>query len=626
MKLFTIFFVVLLPFLLFGQAVDLFFSEYIEGSSNNKALEIFNGTGQKVDLSQYRIAQSVNGGGWQFYHYFPAGDSLNDGDVWVIVTDQVDPALFDTTNADEVLSFPSVVHFSGDDARGLEKMQISQQGDTTWVLIDVIGIPDQDPGAGWAVAGVPDATKDHTLIRKNTVTQGNTDWAASAGTNADDSEWIVKDQNDFSDLGKHTFGVVQDNPPVIGNVFYNPIVPTATQDLTVQAPVTDDMGLSLVELQYTVNDGDTSKVTMNQTNGDTFSAAIPATAYGDGDLLKFWVYAEDNAAQGTTSSTTQLFTGTTPIMKIHTTDSNGVLLYEGIMARVEGVATVQDSTFSLTHMDIYVQDTTGGINIFKFNLGAFDITLGNIYSIVGSVDQYRGKAEIIPNSSADITDNGPGVMPNPMVKTIAELLADPETYEGMLIQIQAVDTVSAGGWPAEGSNANITVTDDGGTSQLTLRIDKDTDIDGQPEPQWPRDVIGIFGQFDSSFPYTSGYQILPRSINDFLAPTAIGDHPVTILPERFKLYQNYPNPFNPSTTIRFNIPTTVGKSTQVKLIIYNILGQKVRTLFNGPITPGTYKFKWNGETDNGSGAPGGIYFATMQTDNFQQTIKMILLK
>ncbi|MEA3431055.1 MAG: lamin tail domain-containing protein [candidate division WOR-3 bacterium] len=183
---------------------DLLFSEYIEGSSNNKALEIYNGSGEAIDLSEYRIAQSVNGGGWQYYHYFPNGATLADDDVWVILNSEASTDYFLPENADEVLSYPSVVHHNGDDARGLEKRVVFGT-DTTWKLIDVIGIPDEDPGYGWDVAGVLEATKDHTLVRKSSVTSGNLDWVASAGTNADDSEWIVYDKNTFTCLGSHPY-------------------------------------------------------------------------------------------------------------------------------------------------------------------------------------------------------------------------------------------------------------------------------------------------------------------------------------------------------------------------------------------------------------------------------------
>ncbi|MBO6586608.1 MAG: T9SS type A sorting domain-containing protein [Gracilimonas sp.] len=103
--------------------------------------------------------------------------------------------------ANEVLSFPSVVHHNGDDARAV--IHISGT-DTT--IIDVFGDPDNDPGSGWDVAGVSNGTQNHTLVRKSNVFSGNTTALASFGTDAASSEWIVKDENDFSDLGMHTFG------------------------------------------------------------------------------------------------------------------------------------------------------------------------------------------------------------------------------------------------------------------------------------------------------------------------------------------------------------------------------------------------------------------------------------
>ncbi|HCI72544.1 MAG TPA: hypothetical protein DHV30_18900, partial [Balneola sp.] len=106
-----------------------------------------------------RIAQSANGGGWQFFHEFKADASIAPGEQYVVMTDQVDPTLFAAEDADEVLGFPSPVHHNGDDARGIIHID-SQSGDTTW--IDVFGKADEDPGSGWDVAGVTTGTKEHT--------------------------------------------------------------------------------------------------------------------------------------------------------------------------------------------------------------------------------------------------------------------------------------------------------------------------------------------------------------------------------------------------------------------------------------------------------------------------------
>ncbi|MBT4576497.1 MAG: lamin tail domain-containing protein, partial [Candidatus Cloacimonetes bacterium] len=183
-----------------AAAPAVFFSEYIEGSSNNKAMEIYNGSGADINLDDFRINQSVNGGGWEFQHIFPAGAILADGDVWVILNDATDPGLFDPAGADEILGYPSVVHHNGDDARGLE---YSDDGGATWTLIDIIGDPDVDPGDGWDVAGVTTATQNHTLVRKDVILTGNVDWALSAGTTAGDSEWEVYDIDTFDYLGAH---------------------------------------------------------------------------------------------------------------------------------------------------------------------------------------------------------------------------------------------------------------------------------------------------------------------------------------------------------------------------------------------------------------------------------------
>ncbi len=191
-----------------GGGDTIFFSEYIEGSSQNKALEIYNGSDATIDLTDFRIAQSTNGNGWQYWHEFPDGSTLESGDVWVITTDEADAEL--QAVADEILAYPSVVHFNGDDARGLEK---TTDSGVTWTLIDVIGVPTEDPGEGWDVAGTPSATKDHTLVRKSTISEGATNWTASAGTNANDSQWIVYPIDTFEYLGSH--GENDTTPPTL---------------------------------------------------------------------------------------------------------------------------------------------------------------------------------------------------------------------------------------------------------------------------------------------------------------------------------------------------------------------------------------------------------------------------
>jgi len=178
---------------------DLFFSEIIKGSGNNKAIEIFNPSADTVSLNNYRIASSTNGGGWKTsYYIFPDRAVIKPLDVFVILKANADTSIVDFSVADDSTN-SSVLGFTGNDARGIQKFDIFTK---SWKFIDKFGYPDS--AANFDVAGISAAAFDHTLIRKPNVKFGNTDWAKSAGTNTENSEWMVYNKNDFSDLGKHT--------------------------------------------------------------------------------------------------------------------------------------------------------------------------------------------------------------------------------------------------------------------------------------------------------------------------------------------------------------------------------------------------------------------------------------
>jgi len=91
----------------------------------------------------------------------------------------------------------------------------------------------------------------------------------------------------------------------------------------------------------------------------------------------------------------------------------------------------------------------------------------------------------------------------------------------------------------------------------------------------------------------------------------------TSIPDRFVLYQNYPNPFNPETTIRFGVP----KRSEVVISVFNMKGEWIADLWRGEREPGTYQLRWNA-IDN----PSGIYAIKLETGNFCQIRKCILIK
>ncbi len=95
-----------------------------------------------------------------------------------------------------------------------------------------------------------------------------------------------------------------------------------------------------------------------------------------------------------------------------------------------------------------------------------------------------------------------------------------------------------------------------------------------------------------------------------------------LLPDKFALHENYPNPFNPSTTIRYDLPM----ASDVRIVIYNMLGQRM-TSYDLPATPaGYHRFTWNAINKRGEPAAAGVYFYQLYTREFTRTRKMILLK
>ncbi|MCB9088176.1 MAG: S8 family serine peptidase [Calditrichae bacterium] len=93
-------------------------------------------------------------------------------------------------------------------------------------------------------------------------------------------------------------------------------------------------------------------------------------------------------------------------------------------------------------------------------------------------------------------------------------------------------------------------------------------------------------------------------------------------PEVFELAQNYPNPFNPTTTIQYSLP----EATQVRLDIYNMTGQKVRTLVSGGMEAGQHSVQWDGTNEFGEKVTSGMYIYRIVAGDFVQTRKMVLLK
>ena len=190
-----------------GQIVDcsdLFFSEYVEGSSQNKAIEIYNPTTTTIDLSDYRVERFSNGASNSSGGGVPTlSGMLAPGDAFVLTNGETDPtaqfgycdpilvALGDLAEPNG--SYPTPMHMNGNDA-----IVLTKNGGTT--IVDVFGRIGEDPGVAWSDPSGTWWTNDHTLIRKSTVLKGDVD-----GIDAFDPslEWDSLPENTWLYLGYH---------------------------------------------------------------------------------------------------------------------------------------------------------------------------------------------------------------------------------------------------------------------------------------------------------------------------------------------------------------------------------------------------------------------------------------
>ena len=123
-----------------------------------------------------------------------------------------------------------------------------------------------------------------------------------------------------------------------------------------------------------------------------------------------------------------------------------------------------------------------------------------------------------------------------------------------------------------------------------------------------------------------GFDIFAKIIS--FEPTFVSEQGASAKPD-FTLLQNYPNPFNPATTIPFTVngsKSMVHSPIRTTLKIYNILGQKVRTLINEDKLPGSYQVIWDGKDEGGKEVSSGVYFYVIETKDLVQTKKMTLVR
>jgi hypothetical protein len=559
--------------LMFAQAADLFISEYVEGSSNNKAIEIFNGTGAAVDLSNYSMKLASNGSPtWSTTNSVTLSGTLANNDVFVIANAQANPTILGVADMTH-----TVTYFNGNDCLGLF------HGDT---LIDIIGVLGTDPGTAWPVAGTDGATLNHTLIRKPEVDSGNTDWIAGAGTNMDNSEWIVHPQDYVDDLGSHTFdpggsehvATPTFNPPA--GVYAQPIsvtISSTTPGATIRY-TTDGSNPTETSTQYT------SPISLDT---NTTLKAIAFASGFDPSYVATASYIFPQVVQ----NMTQLRNQTVGDGTVYMVAGEVILTFK---QNFRNQKFVQDN-----EAGVLIDDTAGMITT-NYNL------LDGITGLTGTIAFYNNMLQLTP-----VADPGPATSTNntivPPTVTIAQINANVASYQARLVRIANAHFVESGTFE---TGHNYTLEDDTGTIVFRTTF-YDADYIGEPIPVGNFNVRVLVNQFNQT------PQVTARALSDW---SGVPNEDNVATPTR--LLGNYPNPFNPSTTISF----TTAKAAPVQITIYNLKGQAVRTWNLETEVGGNHSVQWDGLDDNGLSLSSGVYFYRMFSGAYSSTRKMVLMK
>lgn len=454
---------------------------------------------------------------------------------------------------------------------------------------------------------------------------GEYDWPAN-GTNINIKGFMKEDPNGTGyQIGPITSAdiTILTNPPQISDVRRDPGVPTSNDDVTVYAKIVDLNGtVDKARLHYKISNGPWQLGNLS-TPDSIYSRVIPKQP--DGTMVQYFIKTSDNDGDesmvpGDTSSSKFFYIVRDEGLSIKdiqwTPFRDGNSPYLGYEVTVSGIVTTSPDDFIGDYVIQSSQEPWSGIQVDDaVNLPQ----RGDSVSVTGTVQENFNYTWL--SSVTAFESLGSGYNIEPLKLTTGQATTgspEAESYEGMLLEFNNV--IVSDPFPDASNYGEISIDDGTGS----YRVDDDFSIAyrGNLDSTFARnDKIGkIIGIGYYSF---GNYKLEPRNDDDIIGhlPASVKDRN-----NRFELSydlkQNYPNPFNPSTTIYYS----VAKNGLVELTVYNILGQKIKTLVNDVKNAGQHVVKWDGLNNNGQIVASGLYFYTLKASDFVKTNKMVLLR
>lgn len=485
---------------------DLFFSEYVEGSSSNKALEIYNPTPFEIDLSNYTINTYNDGAAVPTNTYNMSG-TLLPGETFVITNGNAVAGLQNLADAES-----NVTLFNGNDATVLRN---------NGVIIDALGVIGANPGKDnpWEVNNGEGSLLDHTLVRIPTVTEGSPNWEVN------ENQWIVHPSNTFEFLGSHS--IVPCDYPETATVSFGSGLINVVEGNTVQVPVniafpivesTVEIVLSSSTATVGVDFEDNTPIELVFPEGEFVGQSIAVATIEDMDVedtenLVLQIVAISGATVNQEFVVINIIDDDTepPLYEIsEVTENNENLVADslGVFCELRGI--VHGLNTNPDGLQFTLIDDTGGIGVFSAeNNFDYVVTEGDSLHIVGTIEQFNGLTQIVPEELTFI-EEGLDLYEPTLVNEFNE------DTESEIIRVKCYELADPSQWTNSGEGFNVDITN--GQFTLELRIDADTDIFGTDAPIGVFSVIGIGSQFDSDEPFDEGYQIIPRYAEDLSEP------------------------------------------------------------------------------------------------------------
>lgn len=413
-------------------ASDLFISEYIEGSGSNKAIELYNGTGQDVNLKEYVLELYSNGA-------TTASNPLNFGTLTDATLKNGETIVIANGSANDAIKAKAkltagVVNFNGDDA-----LVLKHNG----TIIDSIGKIGERPSPAW---GTTVKTIDQTLIRKSSVIVGDINTADAFDPAV---EWIGKEIDDLSNLGQHTMSGSSEEPTKVSAVSASVTAP-AVKAGTAVTLTTATEGATI---HYTVDGTEPTTSSVVYSGAITINEDTTIKAFATADGLE--------ASDVITISYTVLQQKT--IAEVRAMKTGDYALTTGVVTAVLG-------------KNIYIQDETAGIVLY----GTLNVQPGDEVEASGKVTEFNTLLEI-EVIQENVKVLGQKEVPAAKELTAAELS---EKYEAMLVKVGKSKAESFDG-------GNYTVVDANGDSYqarpgVAEWLEVDTSYDS---------ITGVLGAF-----------------------------------------------------------------------------------------------------------------------------------